>query len=285
MMGATFNVESYARAISCNVLVQATCSPWIKLAIRENGISHSHEILFVVEAAEVTQGPVIVWSQSISILAHLGVLIVVKCLLNEHRVVAESDGHGQLVASQDIPAVAVKVTRSFPVREVGARVITGIVEVNICGISEGCEELPLAIGKSTAANFFLFNLVHFFDNLIGRPDLLRHLVLEVLELVLDPVPFISWVVCLCLLQLRLELACNLFRILFSSWDVGEGLDSLLDGPCWHGFEEGGRVGVVCHSHVLVAVTVVLIQVVNIARVCNRGARFKDLGHLSPLIGS
>ena len=135
MMGAAFDVESDTRAISCNVLVKTTCPPWIKLPIGENGISHSHEVLLVVEAAEVTQGPVIVWSQSISVLAHLGVLIVVKFLLNKHRVVAVSDWHGQLVASKDIPAVAIKVTRSFPIREVGARVITGVVEVNICGLS------------------------------------------------------------------------------------------------------------------------------------------------------
>ena len=111
--------------------------------------------------------------------------------------------------------------------------------------------------------------------------------MEVLELVLDPVPFINWNSCLsCLflspfslkfgLELGFELACKLFRILLSRWDVSEGLDSLLDGPCWHRFEEGGRVGIVCHSHVLVAVTVVLIQVVNIARVGDGGARFKDL---------
>ena len=118
--------------------------------------------------------------------------------------------------------------------------------------------------------------MHLFNDFISRPNLLRDFVLEVLELVLNPVPFINWIVFLCLLELGLKVACNLIRILLSCWDVNEWLDSFLDGPCWHGFKEVGRVRVIRHRHVQVAVTVVLIHVINIARVGNRSARFKDL---------
>ena len=136
-MSATFDIESYASAIGRNILVKTTCTPWIKLSIGENGVGHGHEVLLVVESTEVTQGPVIIWSQSIGILAHLGVPIEVKFLFNKHGVVAVADGHGQLVASQDVPAVAIKVTCSLPVREIGAWVLTGVVEVDVCGVGEG----------------------------------------------------------------------------------------------------------------------------------------------------
>ena len=104
---AALDIESNTRAIGSHVLVETTCAPWIKLSIRENGVGYSQEVLLVVEAAEVTQSPVIVWSQSISILAHLGVAIEVKLLCNEHGVRAHSNWHGKLVASQDVPAVAI----------------------------------------------------------------------------------------------------------------------------------------------------------------------------------
>ena len=107
MMRTALDIESYASAIGSNVLVETTCTPWIKLSIRENGVGHRHEVPLVVEAAEVTQGPVIVWSQPISLLAHLGVLIEVKLLCNKHGLVAHSNWHGQLVASQDVPAIAI----------------------------------------------------------------------------------------------------------------------------------------------------------------------------------
>ena len=252
MMSAFLNVESYACAVGRDVLVKTACTPRIKLPIRENGVGHSHEVLFVVEATEVTQGPVIVWSQSIGILAHLGVRIKVKCLFNEHGVGAVADWHGQLVASQDIPAVAIKVTGSLPVREVGARVLAGVVEVDVRRLGKGREELLFASSKSTVADLFLFNLMNLFDGFVLGPKLLRDRILEVLELVLNPVPLINWLVRLCSLKLFSELLC----ILSGCGDVSEGLDGLLDGPCWHGFEERGRVGIVRHSHVQVAVHVV-----------------------------
>ena len=100
--------------------------------------------------------------------------------------------------------------------------------------------------------------------------------MEVLELVLNPVAFINWIVCLCLLKFSIKITCNLVSILLSCWDVNEGLDRFLNGPCWHRFEEVGWVRIVCHRHVQVAVTVVLIHVVNITRVGNGSTSLKDL---------
>ena len=136
--------------------------------------------------------------------------------------------------------------------------------------------MPLTVSKSIAANFLLFNLMDFFNDFIRVPNLLRDLILEVLELVLNPVPFINWIVCLCLFKFGFKIACNHLSILLSCWDVNEGLDSFLNGPCWHGFEEVGWVRIVSHRHVQVAVTVVLIHVIDITRIGNGSTRLKDL---------
>lgn len=74
-------------------------------------------------------------------------------------------------------------------------------------------------------------------------------------------------------------------ILSSSVNVDEWLDCFLDGPCGHWLEKGGRVGVVCHRHILVAITVVLVQVQDVARVGDGRARVEDLRHFSPFVTS
>ena len=48
-----------------------------------------------------------------------------------------------------------------------------------------------------------------------------------------------------------------------SWDIQKRLDCLLNGPCWHRFEEFGRIWIIGHCHVLVAIAKMRVQVGNI----------------------
>ena len=115
MVGTALNVKSDTTAVSRHVLVEATRSPRVQLAVREDNIGDRKEVLVDVEATEVTKCPVVIWRETVGILAQLGVRVIVKRLLDEHGVGAVSDWHGQLVAGEDVPAVAIKVTSAFPV--------------------------------------------------------------------------------------------------------------------------------------------------------------------------
>jgi len=84
MVSATLDVKSNAAAVGRNVFVEATCSPWIQFTVGEDDVGGRKEVLLNVEAAEVTESPVVVWSEAVRLLANLGVSVIIKRLLNEH---------------------------------------------------------------------------------------------------------------------------------------------------------------------------------------------------------
>lgn len=147
MVRTTLDVQRDATAVGRHVLVEAACTPRVKLTVREDDVGGRKEVLLDVEATEVAQRPVVIWREAERVLAQLGVAVEVKLLLDEHGVGAVSDWHGQLVAGEDVPAVAIQVTRALPIAQVGARILTSVVEVDIGGLGEGLEELSFTRGQ------------------------------------------------------------------------------------------------------------------------------------------
>lgn len=130
MMRSTFDVECNSRSISSDVLVQSSCSPWIVLTIREDGIRVSEEVFVNVASTKEVKGPIVVWSQPVVLLALLGVSIVIELVRNEHRFFVVADRHGELIASEDVPTVGIKTASSFPVTEIGAGIVASVVEID-----------------------------------------------------------------------------------------------------------------------------------------------------------
>ena len=78
VVSATFDVEGNAAAISSDIFVETTGYPRVKLAIGEDNVGRGKEVLVNVVPAEVGQSPVVVWRQSVRVLAELGVSVVIK---------------------------------------------------------------------------------------------------------------------------------------------------------------------------------------------------------------
>ena len=131
MMSTRLDVESNSASIDSDVGVKATSAPWIKLTVGVDSVSLSHKVLSDIESSEVAEGPVVVWSKTVKILAPSSISIVVEGGLDEHGVRAVTNWHSKLVASEDVPAIAIKVTSAFPVTKVSAWIVSSVVEVDV----------------------------------------------------------------------------------------------------------------------------------------------------------
>ena len=132
MMCTRFDIKSDTATIDCHVCVESTCTPWVKLTVRVDGIGLGEEVLADIEAAKVAKSPVVVRGEAVELLAVGCVCIVVegRCL-DEHGVGSIADRHGKLVAGENVPAVAIKVAGGFRVTDIGARVVASVVEVDV----------------------------------------------------------------------------------------------------------------------------------------------------------
>jgi len=108
VMCTALNVESDTRAISRNVLVEATSSPRVQLAIAPHDVGYCEEIFVDIVASEVVQSPIVVRSQAICVLAKLSVCLIVDSQRNEHGILTQASRHEELVASKDVPTESIE---------------------------------------------------------------------------------------------------------------------------------------------------------------------------------
>jgi len=92
-----------------------------------------------VVASILVKCPLILRSQTILSLTVLRVLVKIKVLLEEHRLIGVANWHGHLVASEYVPAVSIEVTSALPVAQISAAVLASPVEIHIGGIDECLE--------------------------------------------------------------------------------------------------------------------------------------------------
>jgi len=89
-------------------IVHATSSPGIEFAVGEDDVGVRKVVFRVVVrwvgTSERSQSPGVIGSEAIGFLALFGVGIVIKRLFDEHGVRSHCGGHGQLVASEDVPS-------------------------------------------------------------------------------------------------------------------------------------------------------------------------------------
>lgn len=104
-----------------------------------------------IEAAKLAEGPVVIRSESIILLTHFCVRIIVDLLGNEHAVFSESRRHEHLVASKYVPTKSVQRPRTFPIAQICARVLPSVVEIYVRAIRKSFEERALTVAQLSCA--------------------------------------------------------------------------------------------------------------------------------------
>jgi len=149
VMGASFNEQSDAGAIGSDIIVKTTGHPRIKITVGENDVGQSKEVLVDIMATEVIESPVILRSETVLFLAVSSVGIIVNRSWNKHGFIVQGSGLEKLIASQNVPTITIKVTDTLCVTQVGARILTSVVEVNVCGVAESIQEIAFTSSHTT----------------------------------------------------------------------------------------------------------------------------------------
>mmetsp|Transcript_35029 Transcript_35029/g.53775 ORF Transcript_35029/g.53775 Transcript_35029/m.53775 type:complete len:431 (-) Transcript_35029:155-1447(-) len=136
--------------VNVDVAVSTSGHPRVELTVREDDVRVllvvSLEVLTTISSQNVT----IVRGQSVLVLAVFSVSGLVEGLVVEHRVgAAESNGHRNLVACQDVPAITIEVTSSIGLLVVVTGNLTGGVEVNLTGSEHSLHNEGLSISHSS----------------------------------------------------------------------------------------------------------------------------------------
>jgi len=139
-MGSAFDLNCINA--STDVFGDATCKPWIEVTVREDDVGILSVLLRVVlSSSECSHGPVIVWSQIVlsSALSSVSSLIEKVVLYDKNGGVGKTHSlwHGELVASQNVPATSGKGSSSGCVSNVVAEF--GVVVPVEIDLSSGIE--------------------------------------------------------------------------------------------------------------------------------------------------
>ena len=144
-MRGLLNVQDVDVRVACDRYGETTGCPGVQLAIREYDVGQRLEVTLDVFSTKVVPDPLVAGRQLELLLAVQGEGIIVKRLCYEHGILPIGARHGKLVACQDIPTVAIKVTCAVSVIEIRAvRVGRVVVEVYVHCLEHGGEDLLLA---------------------------------------------------------------------------------------------------------------------------------------------